>query len=117
MEKEVNLEVSVDTEKATDQTVKLIQLLNTANSLADELADTLENLELDIKEPCYDGLEDNEVREVWIFQKRWNAMEQKIADLANEIRGRQINVKLDIPKGNAYDLVVKNDQERNINCT
>nr|DAL93912.1 MAG TPA: hypothetical protein [Caudoviricetes sp.] len=49
MEKEVNLEVSVDTEKATDQTEKLIQLLKTANSLADELADTLENLELDIK--------------------------------------------------------------------
>lgn len=57
MEKEVNLEVSVDTEKATDQTEKLIQLLKTANSLADELADTLGNLKLDIKEPCYDGPE------------------------------------------------------------
>ena len=57
MGKTVNLEVSVNTEKAVDQTEKLIQLLKSANSLANELADTLGNLELDIKESCCDGSE------------------------------------------------------------
>ena len=58
VDKTVNLEVSVNTEKAVDQTEKLIQLLKSASSLAGELADTLKNLELDIEEPCRDELED-----------------------------------------------------------
>ena len=46
---EINLEISVSTEKATDQTEKLIGLLKSASSLVGELADTLKNLELDVK--------------------------------------------------------------------
>ncbi len=51
MKKAINLEVTVNTEKATEQTEKLIGLLKSASSLAVELADTLKNLELDIEEP------------------------------------------------------------------
>ena len=49
MNKTVNLEVLVNIEKATEQTEELIQLLKSASSLAGELADTLKDLELDIK--------------------------------------------------------------------
>lgn len=41
--------VEVNTDEAMEQTEKLIALLVTANSLADELAVTLSNLKLDIK--------------------------------------------------------------------
>ena len=45
----VELAVSVDTVKATEQANKLIDLLKSANSLANELADTLKRLELNIE--------------------------------------------------------------------
>lgn len=49
MEESIAVGVSVDTEKAVTQTNELIELLKSANSLANELADTLNGLELDIK--------------------------------------------------------------------
>jgi len=47
--KELNVEVSVDVNKATEQTKELINLLKTAGSLMSELAVTLGNLKLDVK--------------------------------------------------------------------
>ncbi|SET71989.1 hypothetical protein SAMN05443270_1108 [Lacrimispora sphenoides] len=51
---------------------------------------------------------------MWISKKKWEALEKRVADLEIKSQGRQIDVKLDIPKGNAYDLVEKYDKERNI---
>lgn len=45
----VDLDVSINMEKATKQANKLIDLLKSANSLANELADTLKRLELNIE--------------------------------------------------------------------
>lgn len=45
----VDLDVSINMEKATEQANKLIDLLKSANSLANELADTLKKLELNIE--------------------------------------------------------------------
>ncbi|WP_156882398.1 hypothetical protein [Lacrimispora indolis] len=47
--KELNVEVSVDVNKATEQAKELINLLKTAGSLMSELAVTLGNLKLDVK--------------------------------------------------------------------
>lgn len=41
--------VKVNSEKAIEQSKKLIDLLKTANSLADELAAALSNLKFDVK--------------------------------------------------------------------
>ena len=50
MEKEkIEIEVHVCTKKAECQSKELVRLLKSANSLAYELADTLNNLEVDIK--------------------------------------------------------------------
>lgn len=49
VDKTVNLEVTVNTKKATEQAKELIYLLKSASSLAGELADTLKDLELDIE--------------------------------------------------------------------
>lgn len=48
-EKAIEATVRVDTGKAIEQVNELISALETANSLADELAATLNNLKLDIK--------------------------------------------------------------------
>lgn len=45
----VTVEVLVHTEKAVEQVARLNELLVSANSLAQELADTLVSLKLDIK--------------------------------------------------------------------
>ena len=47
--KEVLVDISLRTEKAMEQTTKLVELLKEASSLANELASTLSNLELNIK--------------------------------------------------------------------
>ncbi len=49
MGEKVDLDVSINTEKATEQANELIDLLKSANSLANELADTLKKLELNIE--------------------------------------------------------------------
>lgn len=51
----VTVEVLVHTEKAVEQVARLNELLVSANSLVQELADTLVNLNLDIK--IYDNKE------------------------------------------------------------
>lgn len=45
----VTVEALVHTEKAVEQVARLNELLVSANSLVQELADTLVNLKLDIK--------------------------------------------------------------------
>lgn len=45
----VQAEVSINMEQAVQRVSELVGLIKTANSLADELAETLKNLEFDIK--------------------------------------------------------------------
>lgn len=47
--KSIRVEVSLDTEQAEAKASELIGLIEKANSLADELADSIKNLEFNIK--------------------------------------------------------------------
>ena len=49
MEQRVTLHVNVDTGEVFDKTKQLIELLEKANSLVDELAVDLNNLEIEVK--------------------------------------------------------------------
>lgn len=48
--KKVTVEVSVNTEKAMKQSAELNELLKSANSLANELAETLKELKFNVEE-------------------------------------------------------------------
>lgn len=43
------VQVDIDAEDVTKKTERLVEILKEANSLADELADNLKNLQIDIK--------------------------------------------------------------------
>lgn len=49
MEKEITVDVQINTKEAKEKAIELIELLKAANSLADELAGELKELKMNIQ--------------------------------------------------------------------